>query len=212
MTNYILINPVAEQMHKNNLKQVINELNFNGYEIVTCSCQQKKVKNKFMNECKKIDNKIILDTRCPEAIDYIKDNIELDELHIPQIEPILMHVSRILYDKHIKNNKGTTLTITTPCEALKKLGKNIFKQEGMDRIFFKTWNEICEMHNITKEKKCLESPIPLGFFRELDIDILEVGEKKQVLGAITKVKSKEINAKLIEMLLCKGGCNNGDGV
>ncbi|MCY6371470.1 hypothetical protein [Clostridium ganghwense] len=212
MNNYIWINPVVEQMYKNNLKQLINELNIKGYKVVKGSCQQKKVKNKFMSLCKKIDNHIILDTRCPAAVDYIKQNIELDGIHIPQIEPILIHAARELFDLYIKKDERATLTITTPCESLKELGKNIFKQEGKDRIFFKTWNEMCETFNIEKVEKCLESPIPLGFFKELGQNVLELSGKKEMIEGVTRVINNEVNARLIEMLLCKEGCNNGDGV
>ncbi|MBC2397541.1 hypothetical protein [Clostridium tetanomorphum] len=209
--NYIWINPVVKAMYFYTIENLIEELGSKGYIVVEPPSQVEIVRSKFKNVCIKED-KIVMDTRCPAAIEYIEERIKNINFYIPEIEPILIHSARVLYDLYIKNDKNNRLLITTPCSSLKDMGNFIFKSEGKVEVLFKTWNDICDELNIKKEEKCDKSPIPLGFFRDLNLKVLEVSGKEQVLGAFENTIKNNENIDLVEMLLCEGGCNAGDGV
>lgn len=178
--NYIWINPVVNAMYFYTIENLIEELGNKGYIVVEPPSQVEIVRSKFKNVCIKED-KIVMDTRCPAAIEYIEERIKNINFYIPEIEPILIHSARVLYDLYIKNDKNNRLLITTPCSSLKDMGNFIFKSEGKVEVLFKTWNDICDELNIKKEEKCDKSPIPLGFFRDLNLKVLEVSGKEQVL-------------------------------
>lgn len=209
--NYIWINPVVKAMYFYKLEKLIKELEDKGYKVVEPPSQVELVKNKFKNSCMK-EEKVVLDTRCPAAIEYIEEKVKNRGFFIPKIEPILIHSARALYDIYIKNNKDNTLFITTPCSSLKDMGNSIFKEEKKSRSIFKTWNDICRELDIQKEEKCSRSPIPLGFFRDLNLKVLEVSGQQEVLEAVTNAVENNEDIDLVEILLCEGGCNKGDGV
>lgn len=210
MTNYILINPVASVMYKEHIGEIHTKLQNHKFKIVEPRCQQSVVKEKYKKYCDGCDD-TVLDNRCPAAIEFIYQKIELDGVVVPKIEPILIHTARDLYKEYLLKNKNASLTITTPCESLKILGKEIFKKEHKSRIYFKTWNEICDMLNIERVAKRTTTPIPMGFFKNLEIPISELSGALE----IEKNLKSEIlikKPKLVEILYCKDGCHNGDGV
>ncbi len=66
---------------------------------------------------------------------------------------------------------------------------------------------MCDKLNIEVASKCNLSPIPLGFFRDISENVLEISGENKFNESFLK---KEYD--VIEMLYCLGGCNNGDGV
>ncbi|MBU5485731.1 hypothetical protein KQI86_15530 [Clostridium sp. MSJ-11] len=210
--NYIWINPVVKSMYGIKFENLLQELKRKDYEVVEPPSQIDVVKNKFKTLCSEKEDKIILDTRCPAAIEYIEDKINHSKFCIPKIEPILIHTARSLYDLYIKGDENNRLFITTPCNCLKDMGNNIFKKEGKTGVVFETWNDICENLHIKKEDRCSESPIPLGFFRDLNLDVLELSGEEEILKEVENIEKTKEKVNLIEMLLCEGGCNRGDGV
>lgn len=209
--NYIWINPVVKAMYFDKLEDLVRELENKGYKVVEPPSQVEIVKDKFKHTCIK-EGKVVLDTRCPAAIEYIKGNLKNDDFYIPNIEPILIHSARVLYNIYIRDKKENTLIITTPCSSLKNMGNYIFKEEKKCGVVFKTWNDICKKLNIEKEDKCSVSPIPLGFFRNLNLKVLEVSGQQKVLKAVKNAVDSNEETDLVEILLCEGGCNAGDGV
>jgi len=202
--NYIWINPVVEKMYKKDLDSLKNNLRKKGFQVVSAGGQLEQVKNKFRDEIMNSKN-TVLDTRCPVAVDYANKNIDKDKYNIPKIEPILIHTARYLYEFYIKDIKKDKLIITTPCKALKKLGEDIFKNKlGIE---FYTWLEVCDKLNIEVASKCNLSPIPLGFFRDISENVLEISGENKFNESFLKEEYD-----VIEMLYCLGGCNNGDGV
>lgn len=202
--NYIWMNPVVEKMYEKDLDCLKDNLNKKGFHVVSAEGQLTKVKDKFKTEIIN-SKKTVLDTRCPVAIDYAIKDINIDKYNIPNIEPILIHTARYLYDFYIKDTKKDKLIITTPCKALKELGEKIFKDKP--GIEFCTWLEICKKLNIEVASRCSLSPIPLGFFRDISDNVLEISGEN-------KFNESFLNEEydVIEMLYCLGGCNNGDGV
>ena len=55
-----------------------------------------------------------------------------------------------------------------------------------------------------------ESPIPPGYFNSLDAKITSISGPETVEEYFKNQQHKEND--LVEMLYCKNGCNNGDGV
>lgn len=200
MMKYIWINPVVEKMYGDALKHIFKNKDIN---ILSCSGQIEKVKDKFKREINN-SNKTILDTRCPLALDCAKQVIPKNKYKIPLIEPIVIHTARYLYDTYIKG-KSNEIIITTPCKPLKDMGNKLFKDNY--GITFFTWLEVCKLFNIPSVKKCDVSPVPLGFFRDISKNVLEKSGQDNFRKDFIDKKYD-----VVEMLYCLGGCNNGDGV
>ena len=79
--------------------------------------------------------------------------------------------------------------------------------------FFVSWKEFLKDLN-SQEKiqaKSLEaSPIPPGYFNGLDAKITSISGEETIKEHFENKLYRE--SDLIEMLYCKNGCNNGDGV
>ena len=104
-----------------------------------------------------------------------------------------------------------------PCQELSELGNKLAKVWEKERITFYSWNKWVENFKIYKAKAIHETPIPLGFFDELGIKVKSITGEKRVVEEVssyqrTQGKSSNDSVDLIEMLYCKGGCHNGNGV
>lgn len=83
----------------------------------------------------------------------------------------------------------------------------------LSNITFYTWKEFCNKEKIELGEKVDESPIPLGYFKDSFLKICELSEEKEIIDKIKNIKNDNINTyEIIEMLYCKDGCNNGDGL
>lgn len=200
---YIWINPVVEKMYNNSLENIKKVFKNKGVIVLSCDGKLEETKEMFKKEID-TSNKTILDTRCPLALDYAKKVVLKSKYKIPSIEPILIHTARYLYDTYIEDTNNE-IVITTPCKALKDLGNKLFQNKN--RITFFTWIDVCHLFNISLVKKCDTSPIPLGFFRDISNNILEISGKNSFKEDFIKQEYD-----VVEMLYCLGGCNNGDGV
>lgn len=209
MANYIWINPVAIKMYGDMLPEIEEGLIKNGYEIVTCESQMDYVRNQYIEYGLNV-YQTILDCRCPETIKLLESNALLDGYKIPDIEPILVRTSRVLYENHIKC-EDDNLIITTPCSQLRDFATERLK--GNRGIKFLTWKEFIENEGMKSLGKIDVSPIPLGFFENSFENVLEVSEESRILADFKMLKtSKEKKYDIIEMLYCDGGCNSGNGL
>jgi len=209
MAKYIWINPVAVKMYGEKVHEVEDRLIENGYEIVSCDSQMDYVRNQYIEYGMTVDE-TILDCRCPETITLLKNNNLLDGYKVPDIEPILVRTSRVLYENHVKN-EDDLLIITTPCSQLRDFAEERLK--GNKGIKFLTWKEFIENEGMKSLGKIDASPIPLGFFENSFNKVLELSEENKILENFKFLKeNKEKKYDIIEMLYCDGGCNNGNGL
>jgi len=101
------------------------------------------------------------------------------------------------------------LYVTTPCEDLAELGRGL----NLARTTFLTWKSFKEQNGINLETKKLEaSPVPPGFFSNLGVKTLSLGNKEKIQNALSYKFSELKNYRIIELLYCENGCHNGDGL
>lgn len=196
MKNYVWLNPVI--INSYNISYLEKKLNFLGFKIVYPKEDHLSIiKNEYKNLLKK-SNKPILDMRCPLIVDYFlynKINVKFSK-----IEPILIHISRELEKR--KDLIDGIKWIITPCIALKKMGNDL----NLKNTIFLTWDEFYSFLDLSiSGKKLNNSPIPFGFFDEIEKNIEKVSRNNLKNFSLNKVR-------LIEGLYCKNGCHNGDGV
>ena len=209
MKKCIWINPVAEKMYGNKFDFIKNGLIDKDYKIANCDPQLEYVRNQYVKHSKYAD-KTILDCRCPEAIDLLKRNAMTDPFDTPNIEPILIRTSRVLYDKYIKEDDDI-LIITCPCTQLRDFAKGRLKDKK--NLFFYTWKEFAESEEILSLGKIESSPIPLGFFRDSFENVIEISSEEEIIKEVgIIIEDPKSKVEVVEMLYCKDGCNNGDGL
>lgn len=200
---YIWINPVTASMYDPDALNAFLEKN--DYKRIEASSHWlKTVKEKYSQAVKTAAHTVI-DMRCPKIIDFI-DAYELrNNVTIPAIEPILIHCGREISQR--KDLLGTEKIITTPCQALADLGNSL----QLNETRFLPWNQfIASTGNAPSVVTLEESPIPPGFFEELECKKISVTEKENICDLFEHFKPGEYD--LIELLYCKEGCHNGDGV
>ena len=200
---YIWINPVTESMYAPaDLSAFLQE---NGYEAVTVSADWVAiVKEKYKTAVAATPN-TVMDMRCPKVLDFLKEKALLPEMTIPDIEPILIHCGREISQR--KDLRGAEKIITTPCKALADLGNSL----ALPETTFLPWNEFLRQTGSEPTAISLkESPIPPGFFDGLGFSHCSVTGETEILEQFQNCRSNETD--LLELLFCKNGCHNGDGV
>lgn len=202
---YIFINPVVDNMY---IKEELDKLLLNnGYSRVEVENDWHKVVKEKYNEALRSTEKVLLDRRCPLAIDTINEYINEQDVFIPKIDPILIHCGIEIANR--EDLKGKKKVITTPCKSLASYGN---KKDLEDTVFI-SWKEFIKKLNLYEKiqvKLLDESPIPLGYFNSLEAKISSISGEENIEAYFKNNLHKE--SDLVEMLYCKNGCNNGDGV
>ena len=202
---YIFINPVVGNMYK---KEELDELLLNnGYSRIEVETDWHKIVKEKYNETLKSTEKILLDQRCPLAIDTISEYISDEDTLIPQIDPILIHCGIELANR--EDLKGKKKVITTPCESLATYGN----KKNLEDTTFISWKEFVKKlnsHDKSMVKMLDESPIPPGYFNSLEAKVSSLSGEENIVSYFKNNLHKK--DELVEMLYCTNGCNNGDGV
>ena len=214
---YIWINPVVMQMYEAegiNLHKKLEQL---GYQPLTGeSAIIGHVKKQFVAAVKE-GKGIVLDPRCPLAISTIEESCGTDSFYVPDIYPILIQTAYDLYERFVAEDESSTLEIMCPCKELSELGNDLSTKWNKPRVTFYAWNDWVKESTLYNAKPIGSTPIPLGFFEGLDIKVKSLTGEETVIEEVEKYKNckgtqKDKRVELIEMLYCKGGCHNGNGV
>lgn len=203
MNKFVWINPVVlGQYEFSDLKKAIEN---KGYQLVSCKQDHLNiVKDKYDQMIEDSDG-CVIDMRCPAAADYVKKNYDNSSIRFSGIEPILIHCARELSEEYGKED--SCLYILTPCKELKELGDTI----GLVNTRFLTWNDFVEKNQINLcKKQILKSPIPPGFFSHYKENGDSLKSKEEIDFYFQNKGYKD--KKIVEMLYCKNGCHNGNGV
>ena len=208
---YIWINPVTESMYES--KALTEFLQRHGYKQVKAKVDWINiVKEKYQIAVSKAASPV-MDMRCPKAKEVLDDLGVTSDLTIPTIEPILIHCAREISTR--KDLQGEEKVITTPCQVLADMG-NALK---LPNTIFMPWNRFLMMYGDRpiehKLRQTLEkSPIPPGFFEGMGLKTVSLTEEDEIREYFQKRNSKDTteNIQLVEMLFCKNGCHNGDGI
>ena len=202
MRKLLWLNPVVKNMYDfSALKELLQNKGFN---IVECEKDHvSDIKNSHKNLCSK---GMVLDSRCPRAVNFIRSNFKEFSNNISNLNPILIE-SAIELSSNLKENEW--LYITTPCEDLAELGNSL----KLERTTFLTWKKFKELNDINLQINKIESsPIPPGFFENLGIKTLSLCSKEKIQNAFSYKFSELKNYQIIELLYCENGCHNGDGL
>ena len=201
--NYIWINPVTANMY--DPKALQDYLASHGFIMVEASAHWlETVKEKYKRATETTEHTII-DMRCPRIIDLVNAYELTEQVTIPDIEPILIHCGREISQR--EDLRGFEKIITTPCQALADLGNSL----KLPETTFQPWNQFLSAHGsglTTVPPR--ESPIPPGFFSELTCRKHSVTGKEEICDLFEQFHPDAYD--LIELLYCKEGCHNGDGV
>lgn len=206
---YIWINPVAESMYEP--KALTDFLKKHGYEqIKTTGDWLNVVKEKYRMAVQKADNTVI-DMRCPKTKEVLDEIGVASNVTIPAIEPILIHCAREISER--EDLQGEEKVITTPCQALADMGNALKLPETR----FVPWNQFLRIlgGKPTEDKQSpKESPIPLGFFEGFEWKTASATGEDEILAYLQNHLQKGISEdiQLVEILFCKEGCHNGDGI
>lgn len=199
----IFINPVTQNMY--DAQELSGFLETRGFTQVFCENDWitvvKKAYEKILNENSK---STLLDMRCPKAVSLVKKICSDSSVVYPEIEPILIHCAKEISEKY---GVSGGVVVATPCKSLAEYGNSL----ELRNTRFVSWNEFAESQNCTLGKKHLaESPIPPGFFSDIEKNAVSVTGKSGIEKLFSSKMHESFN--LVEMLFCKDGCNNGDGV
>lgn len=202
---YIFINPVVDNMYvRDDLDQLLFE---NGYKRVEIKTDWHKV---VKEEYGKIINQTeltVVDRRCPMAMDTIRPYMNEKEVLDHKIEPILIKCAIEISNR--SDLKGAKKVITTPCESLANYGNKMNLEDTVFISWIEFLNDLNESEKV-KGELLEESPIPLGYFSSIEGKVSSISGKDDIEDYF---KNKlYYGDKIVEMLYCKGGCNNGDGV
>ena len=203
MKKVVWLNPVVKNIYDfAALKEILQE---KGFSVVECEKDHVNiVKNAYKNDLAK--KELILDSRCPRAVNFIRANFKEQAVFISNLNPILIESALELSAK-LKEDEW--LYVTTPCEDLAQLGMEL----NLARTTFLTWKSFREQNEINLEMKRLGvSPIPPGFFTNLGVKTLSLGSVEKIKNALSYKFSELKNYQIIELLYCENGCHNGDGL
>lgn len=200
---YIWINPVTDSMYE---PDVLNKfLCQHGYKrFNTSSDWLKVVKEKYRLAVNQTTNTVI-DMRCPKTKELLKEMGMTSNVTIPEIKPILIHCGQESSER--KDLQDEEKIITTPCQALADMGNAL----GLENTWFVPWNKFIESIGSKPTARIpKESPIPPGFFDELGLKTVSVTGEEEIRNYFENDISDEV--QLVEILFCKEGCHNGDGI
>jgi len=203
MKKVVWLNPVVKNIYDfAALKEILQE---RGFSVVECEKDHvNSVKNAYKNAL--VQKELIYDSRCPRAVNFIRENFKEQADLISNLNPILIESALELSSK-LKEDEW--LYVTTPCEDLAELGRGL----NLARTTFLTWKSFREQNEINLEMKRLgASPIPPGFFTNLGVKTLSLSSKEKIENALLYKFSELKNYQIIELLYCENGCHNGDGL
>ena len=200
---FVFINPVTMNMYdKDSLSAFLESKGFE--QVFCCGDWISAVKDKYrkvldLNPCA-----TIVDMRCPAAAGLVRKTAAAADLVFPDIEPILIHCAEELADSYSQKD---SVVITTPCRQLADYGNS----RNLPDTTFISWNDFAEKYDCLLKKTHLEkSPVPPGFFHDVEKNVLSLTGRKNIEEAAENGSFGD--ARLVEMLYCPDGCNNGDGV
>lgn len=200
---YIWINPVTESMYES---EVLNEfLRRHGYKrFKTSTDWLAVVKEKYRLAVEQATH-TVMDVRCPKCKDVLGELGITSDATIPEIEPILIHCGReVSKQEELRDEEKI---ITTPCQALADMGNNL----GLNDTCFVPWNRFIEsLGEGAMEIKPKKSPIPPGFFDEMGLKTVSITGEEEIRNYFKDYAPNQV--QLVEMLYCKEGCHNGDGI
>lgn len=204
---YIWINPVVDRMYDADTLQTF--LDRHGYKRFFTEQNWLSVVKEKYREILKQSTDVVMDMRCPKTKEVLEDLGVEQGVLFPEIHPILIHCGQ--EGSQREDLLDGEKIITTPCQALADMGNAL----GLKDTYFVSWRAFLE--SLGEQPEGIlpkESPIPTGFFKELGVKTDSLTGEEEIRDYFERFLAdgtkKEV--QLIEMLYCKDGCHNGDGI
>ncbi len=199
---YILINPVTASMY--DMRLLSEFLAGRGFTPVSCRTDWIRLVREKYADAAACAAKPLVDMRCPEAVAFVRGSFPGAPVLYPDIEPILLHCAREIAARF---GDKDAVTVTTPCRALADYGNAI----GLKNTQFVAWSTFARQTGCRLPSVHLaQSPIPPGFFSRTGDRVRSVSGKACIGRFFAEGRYE--GARIVEMLFCPDGCNNGDGV
>lgn len=200
---HIWINPVTESMYE---PEVLDEfLRKHDYKRFRTSTDWLTIVKEKYGLAVGQSVQTVMDMRCPKTKELLENLGVASQVTFPEIEPILIHCGREASER--EDLRDEKKIITTPCQALADMGNGL----GLKDTVFVPWNRFVESIGEGPQSIVLKkSPIPPGFFQELGVRTASITGEEDIRHYFRDYESCEV--QLVEMLFCKEGCHNGDGV
>ena len=198
----IWLNPVVTASYDSSeLEQAVVQ---KGFMPIQCRRDNIRVVKEKYRAAFAAANKPIADMRCPLALRHIMEHYA-PGFEMPDIHPILIHCALELHERFFPGDAA--LYITTPCQSLADLGSSL----GLEKTTFITWNGFVAENKIALVRKPLgASPIPPGFFSDLNARVISLASKREIDDFFSAGAKPECD--IYELLYCAQGCHNGDGI
>lgn len=202
---YIWINPVTAGMYA---PEVLDRfLTSHGYKRFHTEKDWLTVVKEKYREAIHQTTHTVIDMRCPKIKELLID-YKLEpkyNINIPDIYPILIHCSQEASEREdlLKEEK----IITTPCQALADMGNAL----ELPKTSFVPWRQF--LQSLGEEPDGIvpqESPIPPGFFTDLDVKSVSISGEEEIRDYFENFVPDQV--QVAELLFCKNGCHNGDGI
>ena len=200
---YVWINPVTNSMYE---PEILDEfLQSHGYKRFYTSKDWLTIVKEKYRSAVNASGHTVIDVRCPKIKDLLEEIGITSKVTIPDIKPILIHCGQ--EGSELEDLLNEEKIITTPCQALADMGNAL----ALEHTWFVPWNKFEESIGCEPMAKALkESPIPPGFFEDMGIKTDSVTGEKEIREYFGKGIPEGV--KLVELLYCKDGCHNGDGI
>ncbi len=200
---YIWINPVTDSMYE---PDMLNDfLHQHGYQRLETSKDWLGIVREKYRQTMEGTTDTVLDMRCPKTKELLEELEDCSNVTIPDIKPILIHCGEEISER--EDLQGEEKIITTPCQALADMGNRL----GLKDTRFVSWKVFLEMLGSKPEGLLPQkSPIPPGFFKELGLKTISLSGEEEIRNYFKKNMLDDV--QLVELLYCKEGCHNGDGI
>jgi len=200
---YIWINPVVDRMYEP--KALEEFLTTHGYKRIHASVDWFSIVKEKYRQAVAQSELPVMDMRCPATKALLEETGVTDVVTIPDIKPILIHCGEECSKDAVWSDREKV--IVTPCQALADMGNAL----ELTNTHFIPWNRFVEMQGDEPERmQPKESPIPPGYFAGLGIEVASITGEEEIRNYLNAGVPKEV--QLVEMLFCKEGCHNGDGI
>lgn len=200
---YIWINPVAAGMYES---AALDEFlaRYGHKRLATTGDWLTIVREKYARAVEQSERPL-MDMRCPKIKPLLEEVGVTTDVMIPEIKPILIHCGEECSAK--EELQGEEKIITTPCQALADMGNAL----GLENTQFIPWNKFAEELGGEPERmQPKESPIPPGFFDGMGVKVDSITGEEEIKNYFRAGVPDDV--ALVEMLFCKEGCHNGDGI
>lgn len=202
MKKVVVLNPLIEKLLNNqDYRFLLDELEYWRFLVTDPTPGIAEVRERYRQYIKETLQSPVIDSRCPYIVNMICEEFPHLEGLLAPIDPILITGAEMRRKEF--GEKDTELYIVAPCKGFEKYTTS-------NRLVY-TWQDFKGqvIHFYPLQKLPESSPVPLGFFNELEAKVYSASGKENCQKLLANYSK---DAELLELLFCDGGCHKGDGL